>query len=80
MIPVEFNECNVIYAKEQSEYIPLPACKIEGLVITCWELSTDEIEKITSTGKLWISMLTFNHPLQPILPTVDAPFTEETKE
>ena len=39
-----------------------------------WMLSWRERIKISFTGKLWISMLTFNNPLQPIKPEVDEPW------
>jgi hypothetical protein len=28
------------------------------------------------TGRMWWSVLTFNHPLQPQLPSVDRPFAD----
>jgi thioredoxin-related protein len=66
MKPIEFEEQNVIYAKDQPEYNPLPACKTEnGDIATCWELTKEEIEEIQNTGKLWIMVKTFNNPLQP---------------
>lgn len=71
MKPIEFNEQNTIFAKDQPEYLPLPVFKNEeGDVISCWELSEEEIKQITETRKLWIGVKTFNHPLQPIFCTV----------
>ena len=68
MKPIEFPEQNTVYAKDQPEYIPLPAHKTEeGQVISCLEMSMDEIAEITRTGKIWVSVLTFNYPLQPML-------------
>lgn len=67
MIPIEFEEQNVIFAKDQKEYQPLPAHKNEaGEVVTCWELSVEEIQEISETGRLYIKVNTFNNPLQPI--------------
>lgn len=68
MEPIEFEGCNVIYAKDQPEYIPLPAKKTDnGHVTTCWKLSADELAQIQETGVIWLHMLTFNQPLQAVL-------------
>ena len=67
MKPIEFNEQNTIYAKDQPQYTPLPALKnAEGDVIMCFELSDEEIKEIVETKKIWLGMKTFNNPLQPI--------------
>lgn len=72
MKPIEFKEQNVVYAKDQKEYMPLPALKFEdGAVITCWKLSWKEILKLLFTRKVWVTMLTFNKPLQPLLVTIN---------
>lgn len=77
MKPVDFPGTNVLFAKEQPEYIPLPAMRIpddpQGLIITKWELSPDELKRIQETGTIHLSVLTFNQPLQPVLLTVDLP-------
>ncbi len=72
MKPIEFKEQNVVYAKDQKEYMPLPALKFEdGAVITCWKLSWKELLKLLFTRKVWVTMLTFNKPLQPLLVTIN---------
>lgn len=74
MKPIEFPGSNVVYGKDQFEYKQLPALALQdclGSVITCWELTDEEIEEITKTKKLYLKQLTFANPLQPILPTVD---------
>ena len=72
MKPIEFKEQNVVYAKDQKEYQPLPALKFEdGTVVTCWVLSWKEVIKLVFTRKVWLSVLTFNKPLQPTLLTVN---------
>lgn len=71
MNPIEFPEQNIVFAKDQPEYLPLPAYKKpDGEVITVWELSDDEIDVLLRTRKLHIKMLTFNKPLMPIAPFV----------
>lgn len=71
MNPIEFKGCNVVYAKDQKEYLPLPAQKEEdGTVITLWELSPEERALIAKGANIHVSMMTFNQPLQPIRPYV----------
>lgn len=68
MKPIKFPEANVTYAENQPEYIPLPAFKANtsrGEVISCWKLSFRERLRILLTGKLWVSLMTFNKPLSP---------------
>lgn len=70
MKPKNFKEANVTYGENQPEYIPLPAHKTEdGQAIFCFELNEEEKKQIAETGELWVSLLTFNQPLQPILLT-----------
>lgn len=68
MKPVKFKEQNVIYAEDQPEYEPLPVLKIEGdegQIVSCWKLSFIEKIKILFTGRVWVSLLSFNKPLTP---------------
>ncbi|HYG03308.1 MAG TPA: hypothetical protein VD927_12740 [Chryseosolibacter sp.] len=71
MKPVEFPGHNVVFAKDQPEYQPLPALRIpgpQGEVITCWEMTKEELAEVMLTGRIYFKQLTFNGPLQPILP------------
>lgn len=83
MKPIEFQQANVVYAKDQPEYLPLPALKVpndpQGLVITKWELSPEELERLKETGTIYLSMLTFNQPLMPVMLTIDFP-AEQIKQ
>lgn len=68
MKPIEFKEQNIIFAKDQPEYKPLPAHKVSsprGEVISCWKLSLTERIRLLITGRLWVSLLSFNKPLTP---------------
>lgn len=68
MKAIEFPEQNTVFAKDQPEYLPLPAFKNDspqGEVIFCMRLSFLERVKILFTGNLWCSLLTFNKPLTP---------------
>lgn len=77
MKPIEFPEQNVVIAKDQKPYIPLPAYHGDnGQVISCWSLTLRERIVLLFTGKLWLHVLTFGQPLQPIKLTSGAPFSE----
>lgn len=74
MKPIEFDEVNVTFAKDQEEYNELPAYRSkDGEVVTCFQLTPEEIAKVSETGLLWLSVLTFNRPLQPLLLTTEKP-------
>jgi len=76
MKPIKFKEQNVVFAKNQPPYLPLPAFRDGvhgGRIIHCWKLSVIERIKIFFTGKLWIYVRTFNKP-HPIKPMVENPF------
>ncbi len=80
MNPVKFKEHNKVYAKDQDEYLSLPVYEDGedgGRVIHCWKLSIRERITLLFTGKLWINVLNFGKPLQPIIPMVNDPFNEE---
>jgi len=68
MKPIKFPEVNKTYAENQPEYLPLPVFKADtpqGECVSCWKLSFRERIRILFTGKLWVSLLTFNKPLTP---------------
>jgi hypothetical protein len=74
MKPIWFKECNVVYAKDQPEYLPLPVHRsITGEVTSCWLLNWKERLQLLFTGKIYWTILTFNQPLQPQLPSVKNP-------
>ena len=76
MDPIEFDGANVVYGANQPEYLPLPAEKRPGRsgeIVTCWELSPDELKRVQETGVIFVSLLTFGQPLQPVLVSVDKP-------
>lgn len=57
----------VIYAKDQPEYIPLPAWKgPDGMRVTRWTLTFRERMAVLFGGSIWLTLLTFNKPLQPV--------------
>ena len=68
MKPIEFKHQNVVFAKDQPEYQPLPALRLDtpqGEVISCWRLSYKERLQVLIFGKVWLSLMSFNKPLTP---------------
>lgn len=69
-----FKECNVTFAENQPEYLPLPAHKTkDGEVTSCWKLSFKERMRVLFGGRIFLTLLTFNHPLQPIMMSTKKP-------
>ena len=58
----------VIFAKDQPEYNPLHAylCP-DGRVVTCWKPDEAELAALLAGEPVVIEVLTFGHPLQPLL-------------
>ena len=74
MKPVKFKHQNIVMGKNQPEYTPLPALKIkslEGEVISCWKMSFFGRLKVLFTGKVWLNIVTFNHPVTPSFMSVN---------
>lgn len=76
MKPIHFKESNIVFAKDQPEYQQLPAFinrseGNNGEVVSCWQLSFKEIIKVLFTGKVYVSLMTFNKPLTPTYITVN---------
>lgn len=75
--PIKFKQHNKVVAENQQPYLPLPVYEDKmqgGRVFHCWKLSWKERIKILFTGELWINVLHFGKPLQPIKPMIDSPF------
>lgn len=80
MKPVKFEQQNITFGENQKEYGNLPEFRDpEGQVITCWELEEGELEKVQTTGKVYLRQLTFNQPIQPVSLHAESPFIEPEK-
>jgi hypothetical protein len=65
-----------VFGADQLEYQPLPAypCQDdERTVISRWKLTWSERLRILWTGNIWLSLLTFGHPIQPSMLSVEPP-------
>lgn len=80
MTAIDFPERTHVIAKDQPEYLPLPAHvgwmdedrSIHGVTF-CWKLSWKERISILFNGILWHRVLTFGKPLQPISLSTEKP-------
>jgi hypothetical protein len=76
MQPIDFPEKTHAIAKDQDQYLTLPAHvdnSPERVVTSCWQLNAKELNEILHTGKIWIQQYSFGYPVQPILPSVVKP-------
>jgi len=71
---IKFKECNAVYAENQPQYLPLPSHKTsDGVVTSCWRLSIKERLWVLFSGRIFLQVLTFNNPLQPLKMNVANP-------
>ncbi len=63
----------VVIAKDQPQYMPLPASvSLDGVVMTEWELSAEDLARLLNGGRVRLWQHTHGTPLQPIsLETVE---------
>lgn len=67
----------VTIAEEQTDYSPLVAAVYEQdgqrILLTRWRLDDEERARIAAGEDLYLSVMTFNNPLQPVSLQVGAP-------
>jgi len=77
VIPGENFE-EIIVAEHQDEYLNLPViqCNENGLILSRWELSDEDLKTIAETKSVWLFMHTFGKPVTPVSLQVEKPETE----
>lgn len=63
-------------AKDQPEYNPLPVIAVQdeaATIISRWELSDEEVAEVVKTKSIYVFMMTFGHPIQPLLLQTEKP-------
>jgi len=72
-------DLEAVYAKDQPEYLPLPALPVDDgtRIITRWKLTLRERVRLLLTGDLYLQVLTFRRPLQPVALSVEAPVLQK---
>lgn len=56
MKPIEFEEQTNVATSNEPNVEPLPCCLLDEQVISCWELTPEEIERVKETGKVYVSV------------------------
>lgn len=70
-------ESEIVIAKDQPPYIPLPAVVTSNGIVTRWKPTFSERLKLIFGGSLYLQVLTFGRPLQPVKLSVEEPRLEE---
>lgn len=81
---IKYPEADTVIGKAQPEYNPLHG-RLEahnrGRVVMCLQLDNEEIETLRDRdGCLWVELLTFNNPMQPISISLDKPEFEPPQQ
>jgi hypothetical protein len=78
MKPIEFPQQNVVFAKDQKEYLPLPAYRSANghMVTSCWRMSVWERLRNLFSGRVYVTLLTFGGALQPQIIGITPPAVE----
>lgn len=79
MQPVDFPGRNIVFAEDQPEYLPLPAFidQQQGIVLTVWKPTFWERLKILFSARLYLQIITYNKPLQPVFLSTENPLILE---
>lgn len=81
MKPIETKDTNVVFTLDGCGDLPAVAAHDENgtnYVITAWEISPEELEKLKETGIVYLSIVGMSVP--PVLLTVDNLMIEEGDE
>lgn len=79
MHPVDFPEKNITFQAPPNmpECQPLPAHIHPGGIISCWQISDEELEILVKTKQIYLCIATIVQP--PVSLMVEMPFTPETE-
>jgi len=59
--PLAFKEANVVFyppAGMEDEVLPLHVRRCDGALVSCWQLTAEEIEEVIRTrGVVWLSVM-----------------------
>lgn len=68
MKPIQFPGVTHTLAEDQPQYMPLPIQHLHNeqeTVLSCWEVTDEDIELLRQTKKIWVEQWTFGGLLQP---------------
>lgn len=76
MKPVKFPESNKTFTKPEGwtdeECRPLPVFQNDQQIISCWEVTDEDIEKMKKTKRIWLQIWANGQP--PVWVSPDYPF------
>lgn len=75
--PVHPGVAEKIIRSPDPDVANLPAVLTDDEVITRWELSDDDRARLAAGGSMYLRIMTFGRPLQPVCLTTECPFVEE---
>lgn len=76
MRPVKFEEANVVMKAppgEEENVFDMPAFRDKGNIVSCWELTDEEVEEIVKTKRIYALMKGIQPPM---LLQIDTPFVQ----
>jgi len=83
MRAVEFDEQNFILSKPKSmsdeDCAPLPIFRDGKTVVSCWELSYEDMQEIKKTGRIYLGVLS-GSTQPPVWLSVENPFLDQESE
>lgn len=57
--PIDFPERNLLLTAppgHDDTIQPLPVRRADGRIISCWQLSAEDLRRIAETGNIWLSV------------------------
>jgi len=72
----KYVEHEIVFAKDQPEFIPLPALRIDaeqGIFLIRWTMTWRERLRAFFSGSVYLQVMTFNKGLQPVALFVEPP-------
>lgn len=65
----------IVYAEAQQDvYLAVPTVKtVDGKVVTRWRPSEADLRRLIEGGDVYVTLLTFNMPMQPLMVATEPP-------
>lgn len=56
--PIGFAEANLLLVGPEGDdsVRPLPVRRADGRIVSCWQLSAEDLRRIAETGEIWLSV------------------------
>lgn len=77
MIPIKFPEQNVTFKHPDPNCGDLPAFQDDSVIVSCWELTDEDLEAVNSSRKIWVGIR--GKVLQPMWIITELPFVDNTE-